>query len=282
MGVPVDLLSIGYGLGSASAWGAGDFSGGLASKKVDPFTVVFFSQLASLPLLLALIVWMNRPVPAVESLLFGAVAGAFGSLGLVAFYKGLAVGRMGLVAPLGAMVTAAIPVVYTMCFQGLPYLSQGCGFILAGVAIWLLTATGGRASLSRRELSLALSAGLGFGLFFIFIHYAGTDAVLWPLVTARAASLSLVATVLLGRKRLQAPSLRYLPIIALAGVLDVLGNACFILAAQYGRLDVSVVISSLSPGATVLLAWLFLKERLTRQQWLGVVSALVALDLIAL
>lgn len=276
-----DSLALCYGLSCALAWGTGDFAGGMAARRTDAFLVVLVSQLISMAPLALLIWWLHEPVPGAASFGLGGIAGIFGAMGLIAFYQGLASGRMGLVAPLTAVLTASIPVVYSITRDGLPYPSQLLGFPAAALAVWLLATPRQKTPLRRREALLSLVAGCGFGGFFIFIHLAGTTQVLWPLLAARLASITLLGGGLFALGRLRPPPLDRLPLIAATGLLDLLGNALFILAAQVGRLDVSVVVSSLAPGGTVLLAWIVLKERLSPRQWAGVLSALAAIGLIA-
>ena len=124
-------------------------------------------------------------------------------------------------------------------------------------------------------------AGLSFGVFFMFIHRASETAVLWPLVAARLTSLSMLFIVATATRRPRLPEVKHWPLVALVGVMEVGGNAFYALAAHVGRLDVAAVISSLYPGATVWLAWLILKERITRLQTVGIVAALAAIVLIA-
>lgn len=276
-----DSLALCYGLSCALAWGTGDFTGGIATRRSDAFLVVLVSQLVSLAPLALLIWWLHEPIPGEASFALGGVAGIFGAIGLSAFYQGLASGRMGLVAPLTAVLTALIPVAYSITRDGFPYPTQLFGFPVAALAVWLLAMPRQKIPLQRREALLSLVAGCGFGGFFIFIHQAGTTQVLWPLLAARIASITLLGGGLFAFGRLCPPPLDLLPLIAVTGLLDLLGNALFILAAQVGRLDVSVVVSSLAPGGTVLLAWIVLKERLSPQQWAGVLGALVAIGLIA-
>ena len=154
------------------------------------------------------------------------------------------------------------------------------GMALALVAVWLLSATGNDGSVTGADLKLPFLAGLGFGFFFIFMDRAGETALLWPLVAARCASISLIAPVVVMQRQLAPSSWRHLPFIALAGILDTAGNGFFILATQVGRLDISAVLTSLYPGATVVLAWLVLREKVGRRQGIGVAVALAALVLI--
>ena len=276
-----DFLAVIYGLSSAVSWGAGDFSGGLASKRTSVFTVVLISQVVGILLLIASAFAFAEVIPDSNYLVWGAFGGVFGSLGLVALYSALAQSQMGLVAPLSAVVTAIIPVVFAFFSEGLPKTTQMAGFGIALVAVWFLSYSGSKNKLVKKELVLALSAGIGFGLFFIFIDKASSEAVMWPLVSARFASLTLLVIIILFRRGVQKPSIRQIPYIVMAGVFDAGGNALFAMAAHLGRLDVSSVLASLYPASTVLLAWLFLKERLHSQQWIGVVAAFSAMVLIA-
>jgi drug/metabolite transporter (DMT)-like permease len=190
------------------------------------------------------------------------------------------------VAPVTAVLSAAIPVIVGILAEGVPPILVLVGFGLAVTAVWLLS--GGRRAdgLRRDELGLALLAGLGFSLFFVFIDQFSAGVVFWPLVAARAASIPLLLIFMLYRQwtgvQWAAIGRRLWPIIALAGVLDSGGNYFFALATQSGRLDIAAVLASLYPASTVLLARLILKETLGPRQWLGVGVALVALVLITL
>jgi len=280
--IPAESMSIVCGLASALAWGAGDFAGGLASRRGSALTVVFFSQLIGGILLLALAMLFSRSLPPTAHLLSGGLAGVFGVLGLIFLYKGLALGRMGLVAPLSAVVTALIPLSFSILVEGFPGLPRIIGFAIAMAAVWLLSSPGGHLKIERRELQLSLLAGLGFGLFFIFLDHASSQAILWPLVTARAAAIGTMFVLLVGRRQLTKPFRGQFTAIALAGILDTTGNAAFAMAAHVGRLDIAAILASLYPASTVMLAWLVFHERLGRQQWFGVAAAGGALILIAI
>ena len=276
-----ESLSITCGLASALAWGAGDFAGGFASRRGNAFTVVLFSQLIGGTLLLVLAMLFAKSMPPTAHLLSGALAGMFGVLGLIMLYRGLAQGRMGLVAPLSAVVTSLVPVTFSFLMEGFPGRLRMLGFLIAIAAVWFLSSPGGTSKIEAGELKLSLSAGLGFGLFFIFMDHASSQAVLWPLVAARAAAIMLMFILLTATRQLTAPPSGQFAFIALAGILDTGGNAAFGMAAHLGRLDIAAVLASLYPASTVLLARLVFHERLGRQQWVGVGTAGVALVLIA-
>ncbi|WP_372682265.1 EamA family transporter [Desulfosarcina sp.] len=270
------------GLCSALVWGAGDFAGGFASRRGNALTVILFSQLIGGTLLVCLAAVFARSMPPARHLLFGGLAGIFGVLGLVGLYKGLAQGRMGLVAPLSAVVTALVPMTFSLMVEGFPGWLRTTGFGIAMAAVWFLSSPGDKSKIAPGELRLSISAGLGFGLFFIFMDQASSQSVLWPLVAARAAAIALMFTILATTRRLAPPPKGQFVFIALAGILDTAGNAAFGMAAHLGRLDIAAILASLYPASTVLLAWLVLREGLGRRQWFGVASAGVALVLIAI
>jgi drug/metabolite transporter (DMT)-like permease len=273
-----ELAAVVFGLASALSWGAGDFSGGLVSKRAPVFGVMLLGHAAGLVLLLGLALLWYEPLPPVADLGWGFAAGFSGAIGIAALYRALAVGRMGLVAPVSAVLSAALPVLYVALVEGLPGALKLAGFGLAIVGGWLIAGTGGEAG-GRAGLGLALLAGGGFGGFFILIHRAGETAIFWPLAAARLASLLFVVAVLL--RRPQDTARRTLPLALLSGVLDVGGNAFFVLAGQAGRLDVAAILASMYPATTVLLAGLLLGERVTRAQATGIAVVLAAIALIA-
>jgi drug/metabolite transporter (DMT)-like permease len=276
-----EMLAMSLGISSALSWGAGDFSGGIASRRCHVLTVILFSQIIGAVFLFGFALFFKEQFPPVTHMLWGGLAGIFGVLGLLALYKGLASGRMGIVAPLSAVITAIIPIVYAFFNEGFPKITQVLGFGVALLAVWLLSYTKSDSKIQRHELYLPVLAGLGFGLFFIFIDSASTQSILWPLVGTRFASIVLTSSLYILKGMPAIPKNKHFFYIFLAGIFDVMGNAFFVFAAHLGRLDISVSLSSLYPAATVILAWLILKEKLLRQHWLGIFSALVSLSLIA-
>ena len=269
------------GLASAACWGAGDFGGGLASKRTSVYGVVIVSQLIGVTLLIASALAFGERMPPTDHLLWGVLAGVCGAVGLQALYRALAQGRMGMAAPVSAVITAAVPVIAGALLEGLPGGMQLLGFGLALIGVWFISRADDT-PLAPADLGLPILAGLGFGFFLVLINRASDVAVLWPLIAARFASLSTILAVAALSRRAWRPAVNQLPLIALTGALDAGGNTFFALAAQMGRLDVAAVLSSLYPASTVWLAWIILKERITRMQSVGIIAALTAIVLIAL
>jgi drug/metabolite transporter (DMT)-like permease len=267
-------------LASAACWGAGDFSGGLATKRTHVYGVVIASQIVGALLLIGLALAFSEKIPPPGHMLWGGVAGLCGGLGLVALYRALASGRMGVAAPVSAILTAVVPVIFGFLVQGLPTVLQLIGFGLALIAVWLISRTED-AVFNLRDLGLPLMAGFFFGFFLTIINRLSEAAILWPLVAARIGSLITILAVTTLTRQPRLPEANHLPLTTLVGVLDAAGNAFFALAGHVGRLDVAAVLSSLYPATTVWLAWLILKERITRLQTVGIVAALAAIVLIA-
>lgn len=278
------LLSILYGLASALCWGTGDFSGGMASKKQNPVNVVLISQLIGGALILLLALIWREPFPAWADLLAGGAAGVAGMFGLLLLYRGLADSEMGLVAPLAAVVSVIFPLIIGSLREGLPNAQQLLGFALALVAVWLLSAEGGGQSIQWRQLLLPILAGSGFGLFFVLIDLVSTGVIFWPLVAARCASALILIAIIITSGKIEPVTLTTSGAVwgwmALSGLFDTGGNVFAALAIQSGRLDIASLFSSLYPAATVLLAWLILKERINTRRWLGIGLILVTITLI--
>jgi drug/metabolite transporter (DMT)-like permease len=274
------LSTVTFALAASISWGAGDFSGGLATRRAQVLSVVCGAYAVGLIMLMSLAMLWSEPFPSTLDLLWGSVAGVVGAIGLVAFYQALSIGRMGIVAPIAAMLSAAVPVLFGAFIEGLPGPIQLIGFVLAFIAVGLISGLGvvrGRP----KGLGLALLAGLGFGSFFILISRVSQGAVFWPLAAARLSSFLFLFAILLIRRQKVIPAKSVWPVIFLAGALDGAGNVFFVLATHAGRLDVAAILASLYPAVTVLLATIILKERVTRLQAIGIVVALVAIPLIA-
>ncbi len=278
--IETEYLALTYGLSSAFAWGAADFSGGLASRKGNVYSVILFSEIIGLGLLIGLGLILRDSWPGWPPLILSGFGGLAGAIGLVALYKGLAGGRMGVVAPISAVVTAAFPVIFSSFIEGLPKSTQMAGFVVAILAVWFISSPKGETRIQLREGLLATAAGLGFGLYFIVIDHTTTQTLIWPLISARLASMVMISLTITLKRGALFPQRTQIGLIVMVAVLDVMGNTFYALAARLGRLDVAAVLVSLYPAATVMLAWFVLKERLQRLQLFGVVIALLALFMI--
>ncbi len=275
------MLSVIFGLASALSWGAGDFTGGLAARKVGAFRSVFYAEVIGIVLLFIIVAATGESMLSSRSAIFAFIAGALGTIGLILLYHAMATGVMSIAAPVSALLAAMLPVVVGMFTEGLPDFLTLIGFGFALFAVWMVSQgeNGVKDILSHlSDLKLPLLAGIGFGLYFVLMHEAtNSGGAFWPMIFSRTGGITLITTYLLITRTEWRIELSSLPIIAVNGVLDLGGNFFFILASQVGRLDVASVLSSLFPGATVVLAWVFLKERLNRNQWIGIAAALMAI-----
>ena len=270
----------GLSLAAATSWGGGDFCGGLAAKRASVFRVVAVAHGCGLIAMLTMACLTGEAIPPRADLEWGAFAGLVGAFGIAALYKALAIGRMGVVAPVAAVITGVLPVLVGFRTEGMPDLAQLFGFALALVSIWLVARPNEDVD-SHRGLGLAILAGVMFGLFLVAGKQAGHHGVFWPLVAARFIStLLMLALVAISPRDPQPLRTVFWPMI-LSGLLDSAGNALFIAATRHGRLDVAAVLSSLYPASTVILARLLLKERISQWQSVGVVGALASVALIS-
>jgi len=280
-----DLVTALLGLASAAAWGAGDFSGGLAARRSPLLGVLALGQGAGVVLIALLGMARREAAPSAASLGWALAAGAAAAVGLAALYRGLAIGRMAVVAPISAVLSAALPVAWGVLSEGLPPATRLAGFALALGGIWLVGRSGepGQPGAGREGLLLALVAGTCFGAFLILMHLCAEGGTFWPLAMARGTAFLLVLGVALSRGGTSTwvPARAALPLVLLSGALDAGGNALFVLASQAGRLDVAAVTSSMYPASTVVLAAALLRERVSRPQGFGIAAVLGAIALIA-
>ncbi len=279
------MISILFGLVSALSWGAGDFTGGLAARKTGAYRAVLYGEVVGLALIAIVAVITPQQIPDLLAWIYSLAAGALGTTGLLLLYRALADGKMSIAAPVSALLAAALPVVVGSISEGLARPFTFLGFVFALAAVWLISQgeDGVKDILSHlSDLRFPLIAGLGFGLYFVFMHAATRQSTYWPMVASRSAGLAVMAAFVIARRDSWTVKRDAWPVIGANGILDVSGNLFFILAGQVGRLDVASVLSALYPGATVLLAWIFLRERLSRTQWLGILSALIAIILFTL
>lgn len=301
------------GLSSAVIWGAGDFSGGLSARRIRVLPLVTVAHGFGMVCLLTLL-WLFHPATP-HGMVFGwgVVAGVANGCALLAFYRALSLGNMGATAAISGLLTAALPVIFSLVTIGAPLPHQQAGLLLAAVAIWLISSqprqnADSLLSISdpnfrrqqRMQWMLAVLAGCGFGVFLIATRLANSSGMLWPLVTGKIGSLSVMAVgwlLFLAFRKQHATqpagehawlssgpgsNLRAgLALALLTGLFDTCGNFLFLAASRAGRLDIAAVLSSLYPASTILLAVWLLRERTSKRQAIGMAAAVIAVALVA-
>jgi uncharacterized membrane protein len=280
MFAPAQYIPAAYSLTAVGVWGASDFLGGVGARRANAFLFTALVHISGLVVVGALALITHAPFPAMVSLVWSLIAGVLGGVSLIFFYRALARGNMGLIAPVAAVLSAAIPTMVTAFVEGYPGTRQVLGFVLAGIGVWLISRSENDAG--RPEgLGVAVLSGIGFAGFYLCIHRAGNASALWVAACSRSASFLVTGVIVLFGRHLRAVPAPVLAIAMVAGVLDITGSAAFIRASQIGRLDMAVVLSSLYPAVTVVLARIFLHEHFSRGRTLGMVAALAAVPMIA-
>ena len=281
---PIQLAPAAYSLTAVFLWGASDFAGGLGSRRANAFVITAFSHVSAFGLMFAIALGHRGAFPSRESIVWAVLAGASGGFSLAIFYRALASGKMGVTAPIAALVGAAIPTLVDIALEGAPSRWMIAGFVIAILALWLITRpeesdvkdSSGRPA----GVGMAALAGVGFAGFYLCIHQA-SGSPLWVAAISRIGSFTATAVaVVLTRAPLRLDRPR-IALGMLAGFLDVIATALFVFASEHGRLDEAVVVTSLYPAVTVLLARLFLQEHFSRWKFIGLLAALAAVPMIA-
>ena len=270
-----------YALLASLAWGVGDFLGGLKSRVLPVLVVMAVSQPFGLAAL-AIAVAVRGTGPPGPEVAWAALASVFGTLGLVAFYRGMATGAISVVVPLAA-VAAAIPVMWGLAQGDHVSVLQDLGFVAAlGGGVMASLERGGERARFATGTGWALLALLGFGCYYIPLHASAAHDWLWPSFVFRATSVTLVWSALLVSRGRVTGVRPHLAALAAVGLLDTGGNTLFAAASSsHGLLSVVSVLASLYPAVTVLLARLVLGERVERSQELGVLVTLAGVILIS-
>jgi uncharacterized membrane protein len=270
-------------LAAALFYGSADFYGGFASKRTSALAVVVLSQLAGSVVLVTALPFVPGRF-SLALLAWGLLGGLCAAVLVTALYAALAVGRMGVVSPITAVVGACLPVLFGVAFGERPAPLAGAGIVLAAIAIVLFTLDPKAARLSLAEPGVlqALISGVALGAVYTILGRASAGGGLGLLAAIRVSSIVMLTCYALARKLSLRPASGGLPAIAGAGVLDMGANILYVLAAQRGMLAVVAVVTSLYPAATVFLARIVLHEQLNLFQWLGVACAACGVVLIAL
>lgn len=272
------MSSVLLALTSSLAWGVSDFLGGLVSRRAAVFAVVAASQLVGVAIVVVVLGGLRPDPPPGHDLVFALGAGAAGIVGLLAFYRALAVGTMSLIAPI-ASLGALVPLAVDLAAGRTPGALSMAGMGLAlGGAVLAAKAPGEVVS---RGVGLAVVAALGFGTFFALLAEASAESSLWALAGVRMGSAPLALAIALA-VRVDWRTLRPVAwLVAACGTLDLVANLLFAEATRGDLVSVVAVLGSLYPVVTVVLATILLRERLSRLQGAGAVVALAGVALIA-
>ena len=279
--IPPSLTVVALGLLASVAWGLGDFGGGLTSRRAPFLGVLLGSQVASLfvgvPILLLVKEPAMRPADVALSILGGLLAGS----GLALLYRGLSVGRMGVVAPVAAVLTATMPVVFGFVTEGVPSILAIVGIAAAALSVVLVSrspqAPDGRPS----GLRYAVGAGTLFGLFTIVASQLDDALVLSPIILIRIASIASVAMLIVGLRQEWRVRRSLWPALLGVGTMDMAATGVYLVAIAIGPLAIASILASLYPVVTTVLAALLLRERVTAAHAAGILAAGVAVVLIA-
>jgi drug/metabolite transporter (DMT)-like permease len=269
-------------LSGALFWGAGDFLGGLAARRVAVLTVLVFSQAIGLVGIGLWVLLAEDPFPGVASLLPAAAAGIAGLVGLGALYRGLAVGAMGIVAPISA-AAPLVPLGVDAAHGIVPSAFQWLGvtLVLAGILTLSREPSGRAGQRIAAGAGFAVVAAAGFGCFIVGLDAGADDSAPWAVVAARSASVTLAVTAAIFTSASLRPPRRLLPAVAGVGALDTGANVCVAFAATKGAAGTVAVLSALYPVVTVVLARLVLAEQLSLTRRLGGAVALAGAVLVS-
>jgi len=272
-----------FALAAALLYGSADFLGGAATRRAHVLSVLLVSGTAGFAVV-ALAALLSGGPPRVAGVIWGACAGAAGGVGFVFFYAGLAAGPMSVVAPVSALMSTVLPVAAALAEGEHPGLRVGIGALICVAAIVLVSSggakTGGRASVlgrgTLRGVGFGIASGVAFGAFFLFIRNGGESGALWPVAVARLAGGLIFLAAAIGTRtgplRWRHDHRLFAAAFA-AGVLDASANVCYVLATRAGLFGLAVVLTSLYPGVTVLLARFVLGERMSSARWAGLALA---------
>jgi drug/metabolite transporter (DMT)-like permease len=262
-------------------WGFSDFGGGVTSRRAPVLGVLGGSQAASLLVGVPLLLAAHEPAMRPGDFAISVVGGILGSSGLVLLYRGLSAGRMAVVAPVAAVLTAAIPVAFGFITEGLPSVVALVGIGVAVVSVILVSQPSEDADGRPSGLPYAVGAGTLFGLFTVLVSRLDDAFILSPLIVIRVASIAMIGAWIVIRRPAWRVPRRLWPALLAIGLGDMAATASYLLAIAVGPLAIAAILSSLYPVVTTLLAALILRERVTPAHAAGIVAAGVAVALIS-
>ncbi len=279
--LPSTLLVVVLGLLASLGWGVGDFGGGLLSRRAPVLGVLFTSQVASLTVAIPLLLLTREASMRPEDFALSALAGALGGSGLALLYRGLSVGRMTVVMPIAAILTAVLPVGFGILTEGPPPSLAILGIVAAGTGVVLVSFSPVPADGRPSGLWYGIVTGLLFGMFPIVMNGISDDVLVSPVVAVRIASIVTVGLLILLRRQPWRVPRGMWPAMLGIGLSDMLATAAYLGALNAGPLAIAAILTSLSNVVTVILAAIVLRERVTLVHAVGIVIAGLAVVLIA-
>lgn len=279
--IPPALVVVVLGLLASLGWGVADFGGGLASRRAPVLGVLGGSQAASLLLAVPLLLVRDEPTMQPADIGISVAGGGMGALGLALLYRGLSVGRMGVVAPVAAVITASLPVSFGFLTEGIPSVLAIAGIGAAIVSVVLVSRSPDTGDGRPSGLPYGLAAGATFGLYAISASQLGDDLVLSPTIVIRVTSVILIAGWILLRGQLWRVERRLWPVLLVVGTIDMLATASYISSLSVGPIAIAAILASLYPVVTTVLAAVVLRERITPVHAVGIAAAGAAVAVIA-
>lgn len=274
------MITVLLGLASSAAWGVSDFVAGLTSRRAPLLGVLVFSQAIGVLIALGIAAVRAEPSLSTADIEWVVLSAILGATGLGCLYRGLAIGRMGVVAPVTGVIVAVVPVTVGIALDGIPAPAVVAGIALALASVVIVARVPGEIGGPASGLLWGVGAGTTLGVFTVTISRVSAGLVFGPLVLMRSVeTLAFLAVIVLGRRAWRVPR-TFWPALVVVGAMDMGATAAYIAATQAGPLAIAAVVSALYPVFTVLLAAVVLRERVTRIHALGIAGAAVAIVLI--
>jgi drug/metabolite transporter (DMT)-like permease len=279
--MPPAVAVVVLGLLAALGWGLSDFGGGLAGRRAPVLGVLLGSQVASLVVGIPIVALAGEPAMRPLDVAIAVGGGVLGATGLALLYRGLSVGRMGVVAPVAAVLTATLPVGFGFLTEGLPSIVAILGVAVAAISVVLVSRAPASPDGRPTGLWYGLAAGAVFGFFTISASQLAEDVIFTPTVVIRMASITVVATWILVRRQPWRIDRRLWPALFAIGVVDMSATASYLSAISVGPLAIAAILAALYPVVTTIMAALVLRERISLVNAAGIAAAGLAVVFIA-
>jgi drug/metabolite transporter (DMT)-like permease len=275
------MLVVLLGLLASLGWGVADFGGGLSSRRGAVLGVLLGSQIASLAVGVPILAVVHEPPLQPLDILVSIGGGTVGAAGLALLYRGLSVGRMSVVAPVAAVLTATLPVGFGFVTQGVPSVLAIAGIACAAVSVILVSRSPAAADGRPSGILYAVGAGVTFATFTVSASFLSDGLIVSPVVLIRVTSVLAIGAWIVARRSPWRVPRSLWPALLAIGVIDMSATAAYLAAISIGPLAIAAILASLYSVITTILAALVLRERVTRIHAIGILVAGAAVLLIA-